>query len=118
MEDTFPCTGCGLCCKMVGRWVAGAQKMRKEGNMPDGSPLHEVADFPHPVSPTGACSQLDENNNCMVYADRPLICGIESTWRKYHQEETSLNEYFKQAADVCNRMIRETGTDEKFLVPL
>ena len=117
MADSFPCTSCGLCCKMVGKWIAGAKKMREEGNIPEISPLNEVADFPFAITENGACSQLDENNQCKVYEDRPTICGIESTWLKYHSEgEKSLSDYFFEAADVCNRMIIETKTDTKYLV--
>lgn len=117
MVDKFPCTGCGLCCKMVGKWIEGAKKMHADGNIPEISPLQEVVNFPHAVTDSGSCSQLDENNRCKVYDNRPSICGVESTWLKYHSAgEKSLADYFFEAAAICNSMIVETKTDLKYLV--
>ena len=91
--------------------------MHEDGNIPEISPLNEVVNFPYAVSADGACSQLDEKNQCKVYDDRPSICGIESTYLKYHSGgEKSLADYFIEAAAICNSMIVESQTDAKYLV--
>lgn len=58
MSD-FPCTGCGACCKFVG-------KIRYEGGK-----------FPEPALPNGHCVHLDSTNRCVIYKDRPDVCRIK-----------------------------------------
>lgn len=56
MQEAFPCTACGACCRSL-----------------DGSPLLAALD-----RGDGVCRHLDEETNlCRIYDERPEICRVE-----------------------------------------
>ena len=113
---SFPCTGCGLCCKTVGQWVTQARELVSRGLI-DTGPIIEAAEFPYTFNDDGSCEML-ENNKCKVYDNRPNVCSIEKTWQRHHSTDITLEEYYRKAASSCNNLITQAGIDKKFLVQL
>tara|TARA_Y100000310_G_C20538786_1_gene742194 strand:+ start:431 stop:676 length:246 start_codon:yes stop_codon:yes gene_type:complete len=56
--NKFPCTSCGICCKLAGR-------------------LHAM-----PQREDGACAFLTEDNKCSVYIFRPEFCRIKKDFKE------------------------------------
>ena len=114
--SAFPCSGCGLCCKVAGRAVEAARKMVAEGAT---SPyIIEVANFPYHCSATGSCSNLAFDGSCTIYETRPDICKVDVTWEKYHKERVSKADYFKAGVIQCNSLILEAQLPDRFLIPM
>jgi len=107
-ETKFPCTGCGLCCRMVGQAVEYA-RLNPEIDEPR---INAVRKFPHSII-DGTCEMLGENNECKVYDDRPLICQINKVWATYWKYNMSLNQYHKKAAEACNKLIDASDIENK-----
>jgi len=106
MSDVFPCTKCGLCCRHVGLILATVDQQ-------DNPLLKELfKSFPYGTDAFGACEKLIDNR-CSVYEDRPLACNIAAL---ADIQGISRTEYFKQAAQACNFMIKNAGLDESFLI--
>jgi len=114
VNKSFPCTSCALCCRSVGKWISTARGLVEKGN--EEALVKEVAEFPYAINEDGSCSKLGQDNRCTVYDHRPDICSIEKTWEKHHKKQLPLAEYYERAAGSCNKMIKEAGLDEKFLV--
>ncbi len=112
---SFPCTGCSLCCKSVGKWVSIAKSIPEEQRSPE---INEIALFPIAINSDGSCSQLDKNNGCKIYSTRPDICSIETMWEKYHTHEKSRSDYFTAASIVCNSMMDAERLPEEFRISL
>jgi Fe-S-cluster containining protein len=76
----FNCTGCGLCCTIVGKRIKDAKQ--GIGNEPERT---LVANFPFPVNEDGSCSKYDHaTKKCSDYENRPLICNVERLFYKFH----------------------------------
>jgi len=103
--DNFPCTQCGLCCKHV------------NSRPPNLDPLTEflLSKFPYKEKEDGSCEMLSEDNLCLVYDDRPLICNISLMAKVKGQD---LNDYYQQSALSCNELITNAGLDHKYFVYL
>lgn len=114
---TYPCTGCGICCRRVGQWVEAARNLPQQ-YIEQNPEVKEIANFPHAISSNGSCSQLNQDNTCKVYGTRPDICSIKKTWEKYHQNRFTEQQYYEMAAVVCNGMIEAEGLDEKYKVKI
>ena len=106
MSDGFPCTGCGICCRLVGVLLATAELQ----DNPFTKSL--CKSFPYETDQFGVCEKLIDNR-CSVYGDRPLLCNVAAMADAQGIPRT---QYFEQAAKACNFMIRETGLDESFLI--
>jgi len=108
-EEKFACTACSLCCRLVGDVL----RRKDEYKEPTKTLLEG---FPYKATADGSCEMLDEEGRCKVYDNRPLLCNIELTWEVFHKKEVSRKHYFFKAAMSCNVMIKDSGTDEKYLV--
>lgn len=117
-EITFPCTGCGLCCKQVGKAVAVARILILSGS--ENPYVKDIADFPFGVTESGTCEKLNADNTCSVYNDRPMVCQIDKVWEKHykHNGVPTKNEYFISTAMLCNSMMVEANIDEKFFIDI
>lgn len=110
----FPCTGCGQCCKQVGpavekaKWLVLKGKSTKEQK--------EIAKFPYKWDENGACENLNEDNSCKVYDDRPDICSIRKTWENH--SSATWRQYMILSAAACNAMQEEAKIPESFRVVL
>lgn len=88
----FPCTSCGLCCKVGPKLVPG-----------------------WPLREDGACIHLAHDNTCKIYASRPLVCRVDQMQRLSGSSE---REHHEANAEVCNRLQEEAGMDAKYRVQL
>jgi len=88
VTDTgFPCTGCGVCCRVGPRLVKG-----------------------WPLNADGsACAYLGADNRCTIYGTRPAICRVGT-------QPVPLAQTFAASAAICNRMQEEAGIDPAFRV--
>ena len=115
----FPCTGCGMCCKNAGSWVAMARTVAESPGYTPAPLIEEVAGFPYAFDEHGACEKLGADNKCTVYDHRPDICSIEITWQKHHASKDpapTLQEYYTRAIAVCNSMMKAGGVSEEFYI--
>lgn len=86
MSGGFPCTGCGVCCRSVGRTLAQFRATPERWRPVEQDAL---AAFPYGVRLDGACEQLGEDGRCQVYLVRPLVCRVDamSAARGWSREE-------------------------------
>ncbi len=100
----FMCSGCGECCKRIG-------KLTKEQRI--------KLDFPYEPKVDGSCEKLGEDGKCTIYETRPLICNVERTYEKYHAPKgRSKKEVFMAENKICNELIKQNRLDEKYLIDL
>jgi Fe-S-cluster containining protein len=112
----FPCSGCGLCCQYAGRAVVIARNLIEGGN--DGAYVKEVAAFPFEFDATGRCSQLNADNSCAVYDQRPDICSVERNWAKHFATVVSKSDHFKSSAQLCNSLMIEANISPVYLITI
>lgn len=111
-DTKFGCTGCGLCCRYVGKAIENASLMPE----PYAS---ELKNFPYKAKKDGSCEMLNEDNKCSVYESRPLLCNIQEMFEKYKGQGPMPNdkkEYYLQEAKSCNSMIKQSGYPDNFIV--
>lgn len=114
-EITFPCTGCGLCCKQVGAAVAVAKELISKGT--ENEYVKEIASFPFGITKSGACEMLNADNSCSVYDNRPLACQVKKVWEKFHAGNgLPMKDYFISTAMLCNSMMVEANVDDKYFI--
>lgn len=75
-NNTFACHGCGHCCRQMGTALRNAAQQPEPFQA-------ELLAFPYAVTPSGACSQLQSDGGCAVYAERPLICRVDAFYDTY-----------------------------------
>ncbi len=104
-NEPFPCTSCGACCHHIDRAVraVGEAANTKESDLY----------FPYLWDKNGKCEMLSEDNKCMVYDRRPLICDIEkfADYMDFDREA-----FFAANIKACNDLIDEDGIDEQFKI--
>jgi Fe-S-cluster containining protein len=106
---TFPCTSCGLCCKLVGFILD------KQSEISDPIIAKVIADFPYKTI-NGVCEMLQPNNLCAVYDNRPDMCNIDTMSKLLGIAD--LNAYFKLNAQICNSWIQLHKLDSSYLINL
>lgn len=104
---SFPCTGCGACCRQVGRTLA---HFRLD---PEAYPAVEraaLAVFPFEPREDGSCPQLAADGSCRVYAIRPDVCRVDrmGAFRGMSREAT-----WTRAAAACEALQDEAGVPKR-----
>lgn len=99
----FPCSGCGCCCKRI-KSVVEVLKL-KDIN----SPLY----FPYAWNSKGVCNNLDKQNKCKVYENRPLICNIEKLTEFLGYDKLS---FYQENISACNKMMDEDNIPLQFRI--
>ena len=89
---SYPCTKCGACCRR-----AGMVRL--------------------PVDERGWCLDLNEDGTCSIYETRPDVCRID-VMSKINFPNSTLDEYYAVAAEICNTWITEDKMPEEYLVQL
>ena len=140
----FPCTGCGQCCRMVGKSAAAFQVMKTNRHQLEkheyemyktysdafeGSHPHEknekINSYVQLVAKEdGSCVHLGEDNKCTVYDKRPVICRVEEMYYiqakmqagKKGSKPLQKSEYYLQNATACNTMQIAANIGEEFRV--
>ena len=102
----FPCTSCGLCCKNMSAVFTTQYEAA--------SPIvkYLLDKFPYKLDENGTCEKFVDGQ-CSVYEDRPLACNIRLGGKIQGFPEY---EWYAHVAEGCNKLIRENGLDEKYLV--
>lgn len=100
---SFPCTGCGCCCKRLNK--ADTSIINDKNN-----PLY----FPYLFDETGRCEKLTNDNRCSVYNERPLVCNID---RMIDQSGVKRNIQHSIINNICNKLMDEDNIDLKFRIP-
>lgn len=112
----FDCSGCGLCCKvMAKKAVEGARTVKESGRKL--SELQKaLVNFPYGFK-GGACEKYnEETRQCDVYGNRPDVCSVNKSFRRFAKDKQSRKQYYELNGRECNKMIRENGEDQKYLV--
>ncbi len=108
----FKCTGCGLCCKSVGKALEAAKTGDKDDPI-----VQELLAFPYGHE-LGVCEKLDEKGQCTVYDNRPDICDVNKIFEKHYKGTQTKKEYFRLNNIICNQMIKENNLSDDFLIKL
>lgn len=110
--NTFPCTQCGQCCRMVGKLL-----LLKNATSP-GKPYYiEMRDFPYKSDVNGVCEKLTAGGQCGVYDNRPDLCNIETIRQRYFGHLTTA-EYYRLTAGHCNNMMDVGDVAVDFRIPI
>lgn len=112
-NNEFPCTGCSLCCRNVGKIHSDAL------NYPKSSIVYQAAvSFPYFWDDAGCCVML-KNNLCSVYSSRPLLCNIKEISKEIARELNSdVRAVYALTAATCNKLISTYGLDPGFMIDL
>ena len=108
----FPCTQCGLCCKLIGKTFDPNSSYYKN------SPLSIqtlIDNFPYTINPDGSCSMLSKDGLCTVYEHRPIICNTKLGSKLLNIPES---QFYQMLADNCNDLINTYNLDPKYLVQI
>ena len=95
----FLCSGCGACCRRIGE-INKAQL--SFGKLPDRG--------------DGVCANLNKDNSCSVYENRPLICRVKDLGKA--QGYTDLKQWYILNTKSCHSLIDEDGLDSKYKVDI
>ena len=101
----FPCSGCGSCCKRVNKAVENitARNLKTD----------EDLTFPYKWDKTGRCEKLSEDNQCMVYEDRPIICNVDRMMKIYNMPKEA---FFDINIKACNSLMDQDDVPLKFRI--
>jgi len=96
----FLCSGCGACCRKVG--VINKAKLPFP-NLPDRG--------------DGVCANLNEDNSCSVYENRPLICRVKDLGKHLKQDiDGDLKQWYILNTKSCHKLIDDAGLDVKYKI--
>ena len=98
---SFPCTGCGCCCRVID-WA--------DDIVVKDDPEHPYY-FPY-THKDGVCEKLIDNK-CSVYETRPLLCRIENMIEKI-LPGVDKEEYYKLNIKACNMLIDRFGLGDEW----
>lgn len=101
MGEKFPCSGCGACCKRVELAVRQYQHIDPEFI------------FPYGWDESGKCDQLGEDNRCLVYENRPIMCNIDQFCNARGLDK---KEFYKVNIEACNELMDEQNIDKKLRI--
>lgn len=80
---TFPCTGCGACCRHVG--LAEETRFLDRGD--------------------GTCRHFDEaGRSCAIYAERPLVCRVDRYYDAHYVHLVGWDEFIELNLMECARL--------------
>lgn len=103
---SFPCTGCGGCCRLIGDILAHPEQQ-----------IHAVMrqaveEFPFEADSEGVCVML-KDNRCSVYDSRPLLCNVEALGKLMGVNPTAWRQV---NAAACNTIIDQLGLDPMYKI--
>lgn len=102
---SYPCTGCGCCCKRIDIAVKNVNISDRE------HPLY----FPYNWDEDGTCENLTEDNKCKIYHKRPMLCDIDRICKYL---KLNKKEFYKLNISACNKMMDEDGIPLQFRIEL
>lgn len=81
MDEKYPCSKCGMCCRNIGHVME--LQCYDLGN--------------------GICKFL-ENNLCSIYYNRPLVCRVDYMYERYFKEYCDKSTFFEKNMEVCRKL--------------
>lgn len=90
----FECSGCGLCCKKINIAVENTKHI-------------DELYFPYKWDNNGVCENLDSDNKCKVYDNRPLLCNIEKVAEVFKIDK---KQFFDVNYEAC-KILKEQDTN-------
>ena len=96
-QISFPCIGCGLCCKKVKSVIDNVGR-----DYPETHPLY----FPYNFDESGACEKLTADNKCSIYEDRPILCNVDKLLQALPMSRI---DFFNMNIDACNSLMDEAN---------
>jgi Fe-S-cluster containining protein len=86
MNDAFPCTGCGACCRSVRLSELTAALDRGDG----------------------VCRYLnDAQNTCTIYDTRPDICNIRRLYEQHFKSNISWSKFVDLNLIACEELLKQ-----------
>jgi hypothetical protein len=95
---SFPCTGCGSCCKRINEAVENIRII---------DPNYR---FPFNYSENGWCEMLDANNMCKVYDNRPELCNVDLMIEFLGLPK---EEAYTETIKICNQLMDEDNVEQE-----
>ena len=86
MRNSFPCTGCGACCKS-----------------------DRLSELTHGLERgDGICIHFDDGQNgCKIYENRPDICNVEKTYDQHYKSVIQWNDFVSLNMLACNELLKQ-----------
>lgn len=103
-NNTSPCTGCGSCCKRIDK-VDLFLKLVDD-------PLNDLK-FPYTWDSSGRCDKLADDNKCLVYDDRPIVCNMDKLMEFL---KVPKKEFYEINIKNCNTMMDEDGVADELRI--
>jgi len=88
----FLCSSCGACCL-------------------------EASKFGLPDRGDGACGHLGENNECLVYEDRPDICRVDNLYKNFKNLITK-KQFYIETTKTCHSLIDNYKLDDSYKIDI
>ncbi len=101
----FPCSGCGSCCRRVGKAFKALGLTRNKKD--------DIKYFPYKWDKNGVCEMLTENNKCSVYDNRPTICNIDKMAKTIN---ANIPIYYEMNIQACNKMMDDDGVGLEYSI--
>jgi len=102
----FPCTGCGQCCRFIGRVL----NSNVDVNTPIGALIKE---FPYKPNAEGDCEMLVDGK-CSVYDNRPILCDIKKMSEAFYSDDPI--GHYLDCAYVCNALIAHANLEPSYMI--
>ena len=87
----FLCYTCGACCLEAG------------------------GKFGLPDRGDGACGNLGENNECLIYEDRPDICRVDKFYKNFEDLITK-KQFYIENTKACHYLIDKHKLDDSYKI--
>lgn len=104
MDNKFPCTGCGCCCKRIDKVIENLETLDDISK--------EILHFPYNHT-NGICEKLDKDNKCSIYDDRPIVCNFQKFKEIFNYDVDKFNAI---VIPSCNKMMDEDNIPEEFRI--
>lgn len=105
LHNVFPCSGCGSCCRRINKAVEnlGLENIDKDNELY----------FPYKWDETGRCEMLTDDNKCLVYENRPLLCNIDKFLSII---DITKEDFYAMNIVACNIMMDEDNLPLKYRI--
>ena len=90
MNEYFPCTSCGACCKSI-----------KLSTLTDWLDRND-----------GVCKYFDESTNtCSIYEIRPVICNVSSMYNNHYKNIFTWTDFIQINKKACVELLKLQGRE-------
>ena len=89
-NQQFPCTGCGACCRLIGKAIEAG--------------IEGIEGFDRG---DGVCKHLKDDNSCSIYSTRPDICNTNTVYEEFYKDRMSWDGYVDMSMKACEYLLSE-----------